>query len=43
VRKRDIAYSGSINPMLNDFGNASEVYQYSGKQYTSDWVCPFSK
>jgi FPC/CPF motif-containing protein YcgG len=43
VRKRDIKYSGSINPMLNDFGNASEVYQYSGKRYTSDWVCPLSK
>jgi uncharacterized protein len=43
VRKRDVAYSGSINPMLEDFGNASEVYQYSGKQYTADWVCPFSK
>lgn len=43
VRKRDIEYSGSINPMLDDFGNASEVYQYSGKKYTSDWVCPLSK
>ena len=27
VRKRDITYSGSINPMLDDFGEASEVYQ----------------
>jgi FPC/CPF motif-containing protein YcgG len=43
VRKRDIEYSGSINPMLDDFGNASEVYQYSGKQYTADWFCPLSK
>jgi FPC/CPF motif-containing protein YcgG len=40
VRKRDIAYSGSINPMLSDFGEASEVYQYSGRNYNEDWKCP---
>ena len=43
VRKRDVAYSGSVNPMLNDFNTASEVYQYSGKKYNSDWICPLSK
>jgi uncharacterized protein len=42
VRKRDIQYSGSINPMLADFGEASEVYQYSGIHYGSDWTCPLS-
>ena len=40
VRKRDIAYSGSVNPMLDDFGNASEVYQYSGRRYDNSWQCP---
>ena len=40
VRKRDIAYSGSVNPMLEDFGEASEVYQYSGRQYDDTWECP---
>lgn len=40
VRKRDIAYSGSVNPMLEDFGNSSEAAQYSGRQYDSDWQCP---
>lgn len=40
VRKRDLAYSGSINPMLQDFGEASEVYQYSGRQYDRQWECP---
>lgn len=40
VRKRDIALAGSINPMLTDFGEASEVYQYSGRSYTGDWQCP---
>lgn len=40
VRKRDVAYSGSVNPMLEDFGAASEVYQYSGRQYDKQWQCP---
>jgi len=40
VRKRDIAYAGSINPMLQDYGSASEVYQYSGRQYNQTWQCP---
>jgi len=41
VRKRDIAVSGEINPMLKDFGESSEVYQYSGRQYDQAWKCPF--
>lgn len=40
VRKRDARYSGSINPMLADFGEKSEVYQYSGRTYDADWTCP---
>jgi FPC/CPF motif-containing protein YcgG len=40
VRKRDMEYSGSINPMLSDFGQVSEVFQYTGKQYESNWKCP---
>jgi len=40
VRKRDTVYSGSVNPMLADFGEASEVYQYSGLHYGSEWECP---
>ena len=40
IRKRDMAYSGSVNPMLQDFGNASEVYQYSGRKYDRHWQCP---
>ena len=40
VRKRDIAWSGSVNPMLEDFGKSSEVYQYSGRQYDHTWQCP---
>jgi len=40
VRKRDIALSGSVNPMLEDFGKSSEVYQYSGRKYDESWQCP---
>ncbi len=40
VRKNDLMISGSINPMLDDFGKSSEVFQYSGKTYSSSWQCP---
>jgi uncharacterized protein len=43
VRKRDLTFSGSINPMLKDYGEASEVYQYSGIKYNADWKCPLQK
>lgn len=43
VRKRDKLYSGSVNPMLKEFGEASEVYQYSGIEYDSQWQCPLKK
>jgi FPC/CPF motif-containing protein YcgG len=41
IRKRDREYSGSVNPMLEDFGDASEVHQYSGRNYDTNWKCPF--
>lgn len=41
IRKRDVAYSGSINPMLRDFGQSSEAYQYTGRVYDDAWKCPF--
>lgn len=41
VRKRDVELSGTINPMLNDFGDDSEAYQYSGMQYDKNWECPY--
>ncbi|MEO6948531.1 MAG: guanitoxin biosynthesis heme-dependent pre-guanitoxin N-hydroxylase GntA [Ginsengibacter sp.] len=40
-RERDIKLSGSINPMLKDFGESSEIFQYSGAQHNADWECPF--
>jgi FPC/CPF motif-containing protein YcgG len=41
VRKRDLKLSGSVNPMLHDFGESTEAFQYSGKIYEEIWKCPF--
>lgn len=43
VRKRDTAYSGTVNPMLKEFGEESEVRQYSGIKYERAWRCPLTK
>jgi len=40
VRRRDIKLSGSVNPMLDDYGSSSETLQYSGRKYDSAWKCP---
>ncbi len=40
VRKLDTAYSGSVNPMLQDFGKLSESMQYSGRKLDESWQCP---
>jgi FPC/CPF motif-containing protein YcgG len=42
VRKRDLAFAGSVNPMLTDFGEVSEAAQYSGKLHDSNWKCPLN-
>lgn len=42
VRKRDVIFSGSVNPILDDFGNSSEVSQYSGKRHGNEWKCPLT-
>ncbi|MEJ7645667.1 MAG: guanitoxin biosynthesis heme-dependent pre-guanitoxin N-hydroxylase GntA [Chryseolinea sp.] len=41
IRNRDVTFSGTVNPMLSDFGTNSEVLQYSGRQYGNNWKCPF--
>ncbi|CAL66889.1 conserved hypothetical protein [Christiangramia forsetii KT0803] len=41
IRDRDMGLQGSINPMLEDFGENSEARQYSGKSTDKDWTCPF--
>ncbi|MFD1094891.1 guanitoxin biosynthesis heme-dependent pre-guanitoxin N-hydroxylase GntA [Salegentibacter chungangensis] len=42
IRERDTELQGSINPMLEDFGDTSEARQYSGRKVEEKWKCPFS-
>ncbi|WP_432411289.1 guanitoxin biosynthesis heme-dependent pre-guanitoxin N-hydroxylase GntA [Rasiella sp. SM2506] len=42
IRKRDKKLQGSINPILADFGNSSEALQYSGRNVSEEWKCPFA-
>jgi len=42
IRRRDKAYQGTINPMLEDFGTNSEARQYSGRAVDSSWKCPYN-
>ena len=42
IRERDIQLQGSINPMLSDFGEATEARQYSGRAVADDWEAPFN-
>jgi uncharacterized protein len=41
IRQRDMELQGTINPMLEDFGERSEARQYSGRKVGEDWKCPF--
>ena len=41
IRERDFALQGSVNPMLEDFGEASEARQYSGRAVEENWQPPF--
>jgi uncharacterized protein len=40
IRKKDIALSGTINPMLSDYAVNTELKQYSGKNYGNTFICP---
>ena len=41
IRRKDTHLQGQINPMLRDFGDASEARQYSGRHVGEDWSPPF--
>lgn len=41
IREREIAFEGSINPMLEDYGEGLEAPQYSGRKVDNSWKCPF--
>lgn len=40
IRSKDKKLQGTINPMLNDFGVRSEVFQYMGRIYAPDETIP---
>jgi FPC/CPF motif-containing protein YcgG len=42
ITVRDVAYSGSRNPMLATHGVVSEARQYSGRRVEDGWHCPFA-
>lgn len=42
ILERDLALSGSINPMLARHGQISSARQYSGRMVDEAWTCPFS-
>lgn len=39
--ERDVALSGSVNPMLAMHGRGSAAAQYSGRLVDETWKCPF--
>jgi FPC/CPF motif-containing protein YcgG len=41
IRNRDVALQGSVNPVLENFGDSSEARQYSGRPVSAAWRCPF--
>jgi FPC/CPF motif-containing protein YcgG len=41
ILARDMELAGSLNPMLERHGDASEARQYSGRRTGEDWQCPF--
>ncbi len=41
IRAREMAFQGSINPVLASFGENSEARQYSGRAVPDNWSCPF--
>lgn len=43
IRERDTRLQGFVNPMMTDFGTASEARQYAGRAVPDDWACPFRR
>ncbi len=41
IIERDVAFHGFANPMLDEHGASSEARQYSGREVSDEWVCPF--
>jgi FPC/CPF motif-containing protein YcgG len=42
-RKREMAFAGSLNPMVEKHGDKWEAIQFSGKENPDTWKCPFHR
>ena len=42
-RKKSQAFEGDVNPMVEKYGDHWESIQFSGKQNSEAWKCPFHK
>jgi Uncharacterized conserved protein len=42
-RKRDLQFQGSVNPMSEKYNDVWESIQFSGRNNSAEWRCPFSK
>jgi hypothetical protein len=40
IRRRDLRWQGSVNPMMADHGEVSEARQYSGRAVPDGWLPP---
>jgi FPC/CPF motif-containing protein YcgG len=41
IRRRELNFQGSINPMVQAHGDVWESIQYSGRDNPDSWTCPF--
>ena len=41
IRKRDLQFQGTVNPMVEKHGDKWESIQFSGQQNPDNWKCPF--
>jgi FPC/CPF motif-containing protein YcgG len=42
-RQRDLRFQGSVNPMAEAHNEDWEAIQFSGKNNSNEWRCPFTK
>lgn len=42
-RKRDTSFQGDVNPMSEKYNDTWEAIQFSGRNNSENWVCPFHK
>jgi len=40
-RKREMAFQGNLNPMVEKFADSWEAIAFSGMAHNENWVCPY--